>query len=237
MAEHASYGRTYTRALDDAALRSVLRRLTGPIRVLVLNGSLKHRPEPSNTEELANDVLKEMSRFTPVKSTVVRLADLNIPHGVEAKLGDKDDWPKLSKQLLDADIVIFATPIWWASRSSLIQKVLERMDDFDEQYIKSGRNLLYGKVAGVVVTGIEDGAMNAVANLLGVLIWFGFTIPPEAATYWVGEVGKSSPDPKKEAEKRRSNEATKQMTRRMARNLLFLCAVLRLSGMSQAGEG
>jgi hypothetical protein len=44
-----------------------------------------------------------------------------------------------------------------------------------------------GKVAGVVVTGNEDGAHNIVAQCYQGLADVGFTIPQNAATSWVGE--------------------------------------------------
>jgi hypothetical protein len=39
---------------------------------------------------------------------------------------DDDEWPEIADKLRKADIVIFATPIWWGQRSSLIQRVIER---------------------------------------------------------------------------------------------------------------
>ncbi len=199
------------------------------VRVLVLNASLKHRQEFSNTEDLAELVLEEMSAYKEVeiKSEMVRLADLNLEVGVMAKGSEKDQWPGLSKKVQKSDIVIFATPIWWGARSSLMQRVIERMDAFDEQYIHEGKNLIYNKVAGIVITGSEDGAMSTMAHLMLALTWFGFTLPPECGAYWVGEVGMASPDVEEEAEKRRESEATQKMARKLAGNLLYYALLLR----------
>ena len=65
--------------------------------------------------------------------------------------------------------MLFATSIWWGNRSSLMQRVIERMDAFDEAYIAGGRSALYNKVAGIVITGSEDGALSAMGTIMMVL--------------------------------------------------------------------
>jgi hypothetical protein len=44
--------------------------------------------------------------------------------------------------------------------------------------------IAYGKVAGVIVTGNEDGAHHVISEIAGGLIDIGFTIPGQAWTYW-----------------------------------------------------
>jgi multimeric flavodoxin WrbA len=169
---------------------------TEPINVLVLNASLKHKddPAPSNTEEVAQLVLDEMKALgstgaAMVTTEIIRLADKNIPVGLKFKENDADEWPEIATKLRATDIVIFATPIWWGGRSSLMQRVIERLDAFDEEYIAEGRSAFYNKVVGIVVTGSEDGALSVMGTIMMVLTWMGFTLPPECATYWIGEVG------------------------------------------------
>jgi multimeric flavodoxin WrbA len=48
---------------------------------------------------------------------------------------------------------------------------------------------LYGKVAGVIVTGNEDGAHDAAGTTLFNLSHLGCTIPPNSDCYWVGDAG------------------------------------------------
>lgn len=199
---------------------------TTPVKVLVLNASLKHRPELSNTEELAQLVVKNMKRYkVRVASEIIRLADKNIPVGLGLREGRGDDWPAITGKIQDADIILLATAIWWGNRSSLMQRILERMDAFDEQYIAGGRSVLYNKVAGIVITGSEDGALSAMGTIMMVLTWFGFTLPPECAAYWVGEVGQP---PSKDRKKRLKNEATQHMAMNLARNLLFYSQLLKM---------
>ena len=133
------------------------------MQVLVLNASLKHGNDLSNTEEVTNMVLEEMRKLGRVDAETIRLADKRIPVGLGFRESDDDEWPEIADKLRKADIVIFATPIWWGQRSSLMQRVIERMDAFDEE-AHSGRADLLNKVAGVVITGSEDGAQAVLAG-------------------------------------------------------------------------
>ena len=193
------------------------------LRALVLNASLKHGPDLSNTEELAQLVLDHM-REHDVRGEIVRLADRNIPVGLGFRESEDDDWPQLVAALRAADIVIFATPIWWGGRSSLMQRVIERMDALDEEYRADGRSALYNKIAGIVVTGSEDGALSTMGSIMMVLTWMGFTLPPECAAYWIGEVGQPTSE---DCAKRRMNEATQHMAKNLARNLVYYAQLLK----------
>jgi multimeric flavodoxin WrbA len=200
----------------------------GALDVLVLNGSLKHQDEEaSNTEELAQLVLAYMkghSPDTPIVSDVVRLADVTMEVGLKFRESASDEWPRIAKKIGNADIVIFATPIWWGGRSSLMQRVIERLDAFDEEAATSGRSALLNKVAGVVITGSEDGAQATLAGIMEVLTFLNFTLPPECCAYWVGEVGMP---PSEDRAKRLVNHSAKHMAKNMARNLLFYAQLLK----------
>ncbi len=198
------------------------------IKVLVLNASLKHKPEISNTEELTKLVLNGFEDGE-IDSEIIRLADKNIPAGLSFKESEDDDWPEITEKILAADVVIFATPIWWGQRSSLMQRIIERMDAFDEQYIKYGRSALLNKVAGIVITGSEDGAQQIMGSIMEVLTWMNFTLPPQCAAYWVGEVGE---DPKTDRARRQKNEAAKIMAKNLAKNLTRFSRLLKANPLS-----
>lgn len=194
------------------------------LKVLVLNASLKHAPGLSNTGELAEFVVSKMKEDAKIEAEEIRLADKNIPVGLGFKESVDDEWPGIVAKIKAADIVIFATPVWWGQRSSLMQRVIERLDSLDEEYIASGRSALYNKVAGVVITGSEDGAQQVLASIMEVLTFMCFTLPPECCAYWVGEVGKPVAA---ETESRRMSEAPKHMAMNMARNLVFYTQLLK----------
>lgn len=193
------------------------------MQVLVLNASLKHGPDLSNTEEVTNMVLAEMAKHGQVKSETIRLSDKNIPVGLGFRESEDDDWPEIADKLRKADILIMATPIWWGGRSSLMQRVIERMDAFDEE-AHSGRADLLNKVAGIVITGSEDGAQATMAGIMEVLSFMNFALPPQCCTYWVGEVGL---DPGTDRDRRRKNEAVGGMAAATGRNLMHLAKALK----------
>ena len=185
-----------------------------PLKAIGLLGTLKPQGTmPSNTEELLNQVFGELTK-QGAETEVVRLIDHDIKHGLATDMGDA--WPDILKKITEADIVVFATPIWWGQPSSLIQKIIERMDEVDNGYMMTGTSPLLHKVGGIVVTGHEDGVQHVVGTIANALTWYGLTLPPESVAYWVGEAG---PPMDKDAEKRQKNMATNMMIMTMARNL------------------
>jgi len=193
------------------------------LNVLVLNASLKHENDVSNTQEVADLVLENMKRYG-VTAESVRLSDCRLPVGLGFRESQDDDWPGIVAKIKACDILLLATPIWWGGRSSLMQRVIERMDALDEEYIASGRSALYNKVAGVVITGSEDGALATLGSIMMVLTFMGFTLPPECCAYWVGEVGQP---PSTDRERRKKNEATPHMAKNLARNLVYYAQLLK----------
>lgn len=125
-----------------------------------------------------------------VKTESIRVNDYEIKFGITSDEGSGDEWPKILEKIKEADILVIGSPIWFGVRSSVAQLVIERLDgtyaEGDEQ---TGQYPLYNKVAGVIVTGNEDGAHNVAAHTLFNLSHLGATIPPNADCYWVGEAG------------------------------------------------
>ena len=117
----------------------------------------------------------------------IRLADYNIAAGVSSDEGEGDDWPDIRRRSLQADILIFGTPIWLGQLSSIGQRVLERMDAFLGETDDRGRMPSFGKVVVAAIVGNEDGAHNVTASLFQALNDEGWTVPASASCYWVGE--------------------------------------------------
>jgi multimeric flavodoxin WrbA len=194
------------------------------LNVVVLNASFKHEPELSNTGELASLVLDEIRALARINADVVRLSDAILPVGLRFREAPEDDWPSLVTRIKAADVVLFCTPIWWGSRSSLMQRIIERLDALDEEYSATGRSAIKGKVAGIVITGSEDGALSVMGSIMMVLSWMGFTLPPECAAYWVGEVGQPT---SQDRDKRLRNMATMHMAKGLAQNLVYYARLLK----------
>jgi multimeric flavodoxin WrbA len=123
-------------------------------------------------------------READVEVEVIRVVDHAIPPGVDTDLGGGDEWPMVYDRLLGSDILIIATPTWLGQPSSVSKLVLERMDAMISETKPDGTYVAYNKVAGVVVTGNEDGAHHVITEIAGALIDVGFTIPGQAWTYW-----------------------------------------------------
>jgi multimeric flavodoxin WrbA len=153
------------------------------MNALVLNATLKRAPEPSNTEALARVVMAALSA-QGVTATLERVVDYNVLPGVTNDEGEGDEWPQLLEKILAADIFIIASPTWVGQPSSVAKRVLERMDALLSETDDQGRPVAYNKVAGVVVTGNEDGAHHVINEISGALLDIGFTVPGQAWTYW-----------------------------------------------------
>lgn len=92
-----------------------------------------------------------------------------------------DEWPAIRSRVLAAEILIIATPTWLGQPSSIAKRALERMDALlSETYPDSDLPIAYNRVAGVVVTGNEDGAHHVITEVAGALIDIGYTIPGQA---------------------------------------------------------
>ncbi|WP_395110471.1 flavodoxin family protein [Actinomadura sp. SCN-SB] len=153
------------------------------MRAVVINCTLKRSPEASNTEALATVVEDEL-RARGVEVESIRAVDLDIPPGVATDLGEGDPWPAVHRSLLNAEILILASPTWAGQPSSVAQRVIERMDAMLSETDDEGRPVAFNRVAGVIVTGNEDGAHHVINNVSGALNDFGYTIPGQAWTYW-----------------------------------------------------
>lgn len=153
------------------------------MKALVLNCTLKKSPATSNTEALARVVTAALEK-EGVEIEFVRLVDHTIHPGVLSDMGNGDQWPAIREKLLDAEILIVATPTWVGLPSSLAQRMIERMDAMLSETDEEGRPVALNRVAGVVVTGNEDGAHNVIFTVSGALGDIGYTIPGQAWTYW-----------------------------------------------------
>lgn len=153
------------------------------MQAVVINCTLKPSPQPSNTHALSGVVIEAL-RQRGVTVEEVRAVDHDIKPGVENDMGGGDGWPAIRAKVLAADILVIATPTWLGHPCSVAQRVLERMDAMISETTEAGLPVAYSKVAGVVVTGNEDGAHHVIAEVAQGLIDIGFTVPGQAWTYW-----------------------------------------------------
>ena len=157
------------------------------LTALVLVCSLKKSPAASSSELLGRQILDALVAAGATGGESVRVVDHDVRFGVSTDEGDGDEWPQIRRKMLDADILVLATPIWMGQPASVTKMVLERLDAELSETNEEGRLLTYGKVAIVGVVGNEDGAHHTIGNCLQALNDVGFSVAPNAGTYWVGE--------------------------------------------------
>ena len=143
--------------------------------------------EPSSTDRMIGVIAGELRKHGVEVRETIRVADHDVLPGVTSDEGEGDAWPDIRRRILDADILIFGTPIWMGQPSSIAKRVCERMDAFFSETDDNGRMPSFNKVVVVGIVGNEDGAHHVTAELLQALNDTGWTIPAQAACYWVGE--------------------------------------------------
>ena len=156
------------------------------LRAYGLNCTLKSGDESSSTQKLLDQMLRALGKHD-VETASDRVANFNVKPGVTADEGDGDEWPQLRKRIMEADILVVATPIWMGQPSSVCKRVLERLDAVLSEIDDDGRYPTFGKVAVAAVVGNEDGAHHCCAEIYQALTDVGFTIPGASPPYWVGE--------------------------------------------------
>ncbi len=198
---------------------------------LFLNCTLKPSGESSHTERLMK-VAATLMENQGVTVRMLRPVDYAVAPGVQpdmTKHGFKvDDWPKLSKEVMAADILVIGTPIWLGEESSVCRRVIERLYSESARLNRQGQYIYYGRTGGCVVTGNEDGIKHCSMTVLYALQHIGYAIPPQADAGWIGEAG---PGPSYGDEGcGYDNEFTQRNTTFMAWNLMHVARLLKDAG-------
>jgi len=93
---------------------------------------------------------------------------------VSEAVAEGDEWPTIRERVLAAEILIMATPTWLGQPSSIAKRALERMDAMlSETRADDETPIAYNRVAGVVVTGNEDGAHHVISEVADALVDIG----------------------------------------------------------------
>lgn len=202
------------------------------LRALFINATLKRSPEPSNTDglvRLSNRIMRDHGAHVDE----IRAVDHDIATGVWPDMTEHgwptDAWPEIFEQVLGADILVLAGPIWLGDNSSVMKRVIERLYACSSLLNEHGQYAYYGRVGGCLITGNEDGIKHCAMNVLYSLQHLGYTIPPQADAGWIGEAGPgpSYLDPHSGGP---GNDFTNRNTTFMTYNLLHLAAMLQAAG-------
>jgi multimeric flavodoxin WrbA len=162
------------------------------LKAIYFNCTLTKSPEKSHTELLAQASIDIMDK-QGVHTELVRLIDHDVPQGIYPNMTEHgyeiDEWPELYEKVKQADILVIAGPIWLGDNSSETKKLIERLYGDSKDQNDKGQYLFYGKTAGCLIDGNEDGVKHCAMNILYSLQHLGYTIPPMADAGWIGEIG------------------------------------------------
>ena len=195
---------------------------TPSLRALALVCTLTPSPVPSSSVLIAEQLLAALAEHG-VEGELIRVVNHDVRPRVQLDMGDGDAWPGIRAQLMDADILVLATPTWMGQHSSIAQRVLERLDAELSETDDEGRLQTFGKVAVAAVVGNEDGAHHISGILFQGLNDVGFTLPANAVTYWNDEVKGEARDYKDLSP---TPEGVESVTRTVARNAAHLARLL-----------
>jgi multimeric flavodoxin WrbA len=204
------------------------------LNAIFLLATLKHKrsgQEFSHTETLSELVIECLREYN-VRSQVVRLADYDILAGTQSNMGSGDEWPGILKKILASDIIVFATPIWWGMQSSLMQRVIERLDELHNELLETGKSRLNNKVGGIVITGEEDGEQHITGNIANFLLNMGILLPPHCSVSYQGSYTRATK--KSLGRKFRETEYVADAAERMAKNLAFFARLLKESPIPES---
>ncbi len=112
--------------------------------------------EPSNAHVLAESMAEGLCESQQVTVKLVRLRDLKMAHfGLECYGPDCpiDDLEKVRSELLSADGVVIATPIWNFSVPAHLKNLIDRMGAFSLDPDSHSLGLLQGKPFYLIYTG------------------------------------------------------------------------------------
>jgi multimeric flavodoxin WrbA len=201
------------------------------LSAVFVNCTLKRQEEQSHTALLLS-VPEAIMRKAGVAVEVIRPAGMSIAFGVQPDMTahgwPRDDWPGIWEKVRAAEILILGTPIWLGEESSVCRLIIERLYAMSGMLNDRGQSIYYGKTAGCVITGNEDGIKHCSMTILYALQHLGYTIPPQADCGWIGEAG---PGPSYGDDGVGfDNDFTQRNTTIMTWNLLHLARMLKDAG-------
>ncbi|MED1794947.1 flavodoxin family protein [Brevibacillus nitrificans] len=156
------------------------------MKILVLQGSSR---ENGNTEQLSQLVLNG------IPHTQIHLRDKNIRaihdqrHDPEGFTAVDDDYDAIVEAVLEHDVIVFATPIYWYGMSGFMKDFVDRWSQSlrDKRY--SFKQALAQKQAFVITTGGDDPRVKGLPLIQQFQYIFGFVGMPFAG-YIIGEGNK-----------------------------------------------
>lgn len=202
------------------------------LKALFINCTLKRSPDRSHTQGLI-DIATAILEKNGVSTETVRAVDHDIAYGVWPDMTEhgweSDAWPDILRKVMQSEILVITSPIWLGEKSSVCNKVIERLYAASGKLNSDGQYAYYGRVGGCLITGNEDGAKHCSMNILYSLQHLGYVIPPQADAGWLGEAG-PGPSYLDDGSGGPENDFTNRNTTFMTWNLLHLARMIKDAG-------
>jgi multimeric flavodoxin WrbA len=197
------------------------------LKVLGVNTSARGRQ--SNTFHLMQLAFDSLSDESVEKNILVaselKLRPCDHHYSINAKMcvhpclitqTDPSDQMKLIYDgIIDADVIIFSTPIYWGNHSQLMQLIIERLNSLENENSVHHNVIIKNKIGAFMILGHEDGYQHVAGNLMNFFTEMGLIFPPQAYGAWVGE---SDEDTKHDRERIEHDERIKDIFIDVAHN-------------------
>lgn len=190
-------------------------------KLKVLGICTSERGKDSNTYFLLNRAFEALVS-KDIEKEIIVASELNLRpcqhhYSISAKMcvhpclvtqvDGEDEMKKIYDGIIEADVVIFSTPIHWGNHSQLAQLIVERLNSLENAYSTHKQVVIKNKIAGIMVVGHEDGYQHVAGGLMNFLTCLGMIFPPHAYAAWVGE---STTDTAVDKDKITSGESIKE---------------------------
>ncbi|MEX2016986.1 MAG: flavodoxin family protein [Candidatus Pacearchaeota archaeon] len=146
------------------------------VTILGINGS-------PNKNGLCTNLLKKSLKVAEkygAKTKIIHLVDIERKF-YSGSLGKKPqkDFKPIAKEVLNADGLVLATPVYWMNMSSLMKEFIDELTFLEIDNFK-----MEGKVAGFIATCEEDGGWQTILNMAGPLSHMGLIFPPYSMVFY-----------------------------------------------------
>jgi len=163
------------------------------IKVLCISGS--PRETESNSDKMLKLLMQYIAEFDG-EPELIRLTNKNILQceGCYSKTRDgskcvfpcihvgKDDTDEILRKIIDADAIAISTPVYWASASALVHRLIEKMtaiENNSESIVQEiGHEPLLGKPFILLCSQEAEGASMALSQLAWALTHMGLILLP-----------------------------------------------------------
>ena len=179
-------------------------------------------------DKLGDDVEKEI-----IVASELKLRPCDHHYSMNAKMcvhpclitqnDSTDEMKKIYDGIIDSDVVIFSTPIYWGNHSQLMQLIVERLNSLENANSVYHKVIVKNKVGALMILGHEDGYQHVAGNLMNFLTEMGMIFPPQAYGAWVGE---SDEDTKEDRNKLETDEKIKDIFTDVAQNAVNFAKAL-----------